>query len=227
MKAFKIFSLVLALIPGATYSQKVEVKKENSRVNGENITGYQVALASSVDEVQNSLSRYLKSLGKAKQSDEVITISEPLIDGKKYSTAIYSTTKQVGNGAAAWIGVDSEGGEETTLGRDLEKLVYDFGVSFYREKIQTQIDESLRALQIVEKQQARLINVNKDLRSKVESNKLEKIQLENSLANNKTELEDLTRKLQANIKAQDSIATATEQIRKVVEMHKERQQKVN
>lgn len=226
MKAFKRFFLIVALVPIVTYAQKVTVKKENSRVDGENIPGYQVALASTQAEVQNSLSRYLKTIGKTKQNDDVITISEPLIEGKKYTTSLYSITKQIGNNTAVWIGVNSESGEETSLNQDLEKLVYDFGVAFYREKIQIQIDESLRALQTVEKQQARLINQNKDLNNKVESNKREKIELEKSLVNNKTDLEDLTKKLQANIKAQDSVAIATEQIRKVVEMHKERQQKV-
>ncbi|MEX2231703.1 MAG: hypothetical protein WD824_06065 [Cyclobacteriaceae bacterium] len=226
MKAFKTFFLLLALLPIVTYAQKVEVKKENSRINSENIPGYQITLASTQEEVQNSLSRYLKTIGKTKQSDDVITISEPLIEGKKYTASLYSTTKQIGNNTAAWIGVNSDSGEETSLNRDLEKLVYDFGVSFYREKIQIQIDESLRALQTVEKKQARLINQNKDLNNKVENNKREKLQLEKSLVGNKTELEDLTKKLQANAKAQDSVAIATEQIRKVVEMHKERQQKV-
>jgi hypothetical protein len=226
MKAYKTFYILLALMPIVTYAQKVEVKKDNSRINGENVPGFQVALASTQEEVQNSLSRYLKTIGKTKQSDDVITISEPLIEGKKYTTSLYSTTKQIGNNTAAWIGVNSEIGEESSLNRDLEKLVYDFGVAFYREKIQIQIDESLRALQTVEKQQARLINQNKDLNTKVENNKREKIQLEKSLVNNKAESEDLTKKLQANIKAQDSVTIATEQIRKVVEMHKQRQQKV-
>ncbi|WP_254157854.1 hypothetical protein [Chryseosolibacter indicus] len=47
--------------------------------------------------------------------------------------------------------------------KDVEKLVHDFGVSFYRDKVQQQIDESNRALQAVEKQQLRLVGQNKDL----------------------------------------------------------------
>jgi hypothetical protein len=78
----------------------------------------------------------------------------------------------------------------------------------------------------VEKQQMRLVNQNKDLENKIEGNKREKIQLEKSLKNNKVELMTLTKKLEENKKAQDSVAIATEQIKKVVEMHKERQRKI-
>ncbi len=226
MTVCKIFLLVLSLMPFAVSAQSVEVKKETSRIEGENATGYQVSIAAPEEEVKSSLTKYLKLTGKTKVSGDYVTISEPLIGGKKYTTTLYSSAKQAGATTSAWIGVRAEGGEESSLDSDLRKLVYDFGVAFYREKIQVQIDESIRALQAVEKQQVRLVNQNKDLINKIENNKREKIELEQSLIKNKVELEDLTKKLQGNIKARDSVAVATEQIRKVVEMHKERQRRV-
>jgi hypothetical protein len=51
--------------------------------------------------------------------------------------------------------------------------------------------------------------------------------LEKSLENNKTENQELLKRIEQNKKAQDSVAVAAEQIKKVVEMHKERQRKVN
>ena len=72
----------------------------------------------------------------------------------------------------------------------------------------------------------RLSNQNKDLTSRIERKKREKIELEKSLVDYKLELEDLTKNLKANAKARDSVAIATEQIRKVVESHQERQRKV-
>jgi hypothetical protein len=227
MKVLLAFLLLLAAFPLLSDAQTVAVKKDNARVEGKNIPGYQVSLAASTGDVQTSLARYLKMIGKTKQGNDIITVNEPLIGGKKYTQPLLSTVKGTGSTAEAWIGVDSESGEDASLSRHLEKIIYDFGVSFYREKIQVQIDESLRALQTVEKQQLRLANQNKDLHSKIESNKQEKVQLEKSLVNNKIESEDLSRKLSENLKAQDSVAVATEQIRKVVQMHKEKQQKVH
>jgi hypothetical protein len=223
----KIFFLLVALFPFISHGQTVHVEKRSSRVHGDNVPGYQVALSSPEADVRHALEKYLKLLGKTKYSDDVITTMEPVIAGNKYVMPLYATTRQVATTTAAWIGMNYENGEEGTVSRDLEKLVYDFGVTFYRDKIQSQLDESMRALQTVERQQTRLVNQNKDLSNKIEGNKREKIELEKSLVENKIELEELTKKLQANVKAQDSIAVAAEQIRKVVAMHKEKQQKVN
>lgn len=219
----KMFLLLLPFVTLVSRAQSVEVKKEDGRIEGENTTGYQVALAAPADEVRNSFSRYLKNLGRTRQSGDYITLAEPVIGGKKFGSTLYATTKPSGNATSAWVGTR---GMEPGLNRTLEKLVYDFGVTFHKEKIQMQIDESMQALQAVEKQQSRLVNQNRDLSNKIENNKREKIALEKALVNNKIELEDLTKKLADNIKAQDSVAIATEQISKVVEMHKQSQRKV-
>lgn len=214
------------LLPFYTNAQTIEVRKESSRIEGENVPGFQVVLSAGEHEVRNSLIKYLKALGKTKTAGDYIATEQPVVGGKKYSNSLYATTKSIGNASAAWIGVNSASGEESNLDRDLEQLTYDFGVTFHREQIQKQIDESLQALQAVERQQMRLSNQNKDLTSRIERNKREKIELEKSLVDNKLELEDLTKNLKANAKARDSVAIATEQIRKVVESHQERQRKV-
>jgi hypothetical protein len=226
MMVAKMFIVLAGLLPFGAFAQSVVTKKKASRVEGENVTGYEVSLGAREDEVRVSLTKFLKAIGRTRQSGDYITISEPVVGGKKYTQTLYAITRSSGNSASAWIGMQSNVGEESGLDRDLDKLAYDFGVTFHREKIQTQIDESLRALQAVEKQQSRLVNQNEDLNHKIENNKREKTALEKSLVDNKIELDDLKRKLADNGKAQDSIAVTAEQIRKVVEMHKERQRKV-
>jgi hypothetical protein len=47
------------------------------------------------------------------------------------------------------------------------------------------------------------------------------------LENNKLEYESLLLKIEQNKKAQDSVAVAREQVKKVVEIHREKQRKVN
>jgi hypothetical protein len=105
--------------------------------------------------------------------------------------------------------------------------MHDFGVKFYREKIQVQIDESLRAAQAVDKQQQKLTNENKNLNVKLEDNKREKIQLEKSIENNKLANADLLKKIAKNKHDRDSVALAGVQIKKVMEAQKEKQRKVN
>ena len=225
MTVVKLFFAVLFLLPLSLWGQSVETKKETSLIDGVNALGYQVVLPGPEDDVASSLTRYLKGLGKTRSSADHTTVTEPVIAGKKYPGLLYATCKQTGNTSTAWIGV-ADDGKGSAIDRNIEKLVYDFGVAYHREQIQVQIDESLRALQVVEKQQQRLVNQNKDLHNRIESNKLEKIQLEKSLVQNKAELEQLNRNLAANGQAQDSVSVAVGQIRKVVEMHKQRQQRI-
>jgi len=220
----------LILISTLTFSQTVKVKKESARIKGENTEGYEVELEGTVNEVNASFVKFLKTTGKVKQSDDVITVNEPSLGSISYSLPVFAVSKGKGNGAAAWIGIRAtDWGKEDAerANKELEKLAYDFGVKFYRDKIQVQIDESLRAQQAVEKQQQRLANENKSLGIKLEDNKREKLQLEKSIENNTLENETLLKRIEKNKHDQDSVALAGEQIKKVVEMHKEKQRKVN
>ena len=111
--------------------------------------------------------------------------------------------------------------------KQLEKLVYQFGIRFYRDKIQAQIDEGQQALEAVVRQQQRLTNQNKDLNIRLGNNGQEKIQLEKAIEANKLENLVLLQKIENNKKSQDSVAQAGEKIKKVIELHKDRQRKVN
>ena len=90
-----------------------------------------------------------------------------------------------------------------------------------------QIDEAQQASDAVDKQKQRLLNQNKDLANKLVNNEQQKIQLEKSLETNKLDHLVLLQKIENNKKSQDSVANAGVQIKKVVELHKERQRKVN
>jgi hypothetical protein len=152
------------------------------------------------------------------------------VNGLAYSQPLFASVKSNGTKSTAWIGINSKTwnkADAEKINKELEKIMYDFGVKFYRDRIQGQVDESLRAVQAVEKQQQRLVNENKNLNTKLEDNKREKLQLEKSLENNKLEYESLLLKIEQNKKAQDSVAVAREQVKKVVEIHREKQRKVN
>lgn len=224
MTVIKIF-FVITFLPFAVFSQTITPKKESSRIEGQNATGYEVDLNAPESEVKTSLTKFLKTLGKTRTSGDYVTVANPTFNGKSTSVTLFATTKHLATTSSAWIGIP--GDEGSNLDDDLKNLVRDFGIAFHREQIQAQIDESVRALQAVEKQQLRLVNQNKDLNNKVEGNKRQKVALEKALVENKLELEDLTQKIAANVKAQDSVSVAGEQIKKVVEMHKERQRNVN
>jgi hypothetical protein len=223
-----IYILLFTLSSFAGFTQTVKVTKETVRLKGESAEGYEVQLDGTSNEVESQLNKYLKSVGKSKKADDAYAYSLPLINGKNYTSPLYAMVRDKGTGAA-WIGIRptewTSGTDE--ISKDIEKMLYDFGVNFYKEKIQQQIDESNRALMAVERQQQRLLNQEKDLTTRVTDNKNEKIQLERALENNKLQFESLTKKLAQNKKDQDSIAIANDQIKKVIEMQKEKQRRIN
>jgi hypothetical protein len=220
----KIFPILFVLFPFFGSAQSIEARKETSRIEGQNVNGYQVNIRGTGKEADNALAKYLKGLGKTRQSGDYITVAEPLIDGKKYDGTLYATIRIASGANAVWMTIT--GGQEDQSGKNdaaVKKLAHDFGVYFQREQIQAKIDESQRALDAVVKQKARLVKQNEDIHARIESNQRQKIQLEKSLVENKAELETLKNKLAANKKAQDSVEVASSQIKKVVEKHKQEQ----
>jgi len=227
-----ITALVLFFAFSVGHSQTVKTKTETARVNGESMDGYETTLDGNSVDVSTALVKYLKSIsiGKVKQSAGTITITDPVINGITYFSPIYAIVKDNNTTSAPWLGIktsDWKDDDASKANKLIEKTVYDFGVKYYRDKIQVQIDESIRASNAVDKQQQRTLNENQSLNSKLEYNKREKVRLEKALADNKAEYELLLKKIEQNIKAQDSIKVVSGQVKKVVDMHKERQSKVN
>ena len=228
LKKVTLVSLYLLFV-SLCHAQVVKVEKETSRVKGENTNGYAVVLDGSKDEVNNALQKYLRSLGKTKQSDGMILLLESSLHGSNEKIPIYGLTREKGTSTLAWMGVKADewpAGEADRINKELEKIAYEFGVKFYKDKIQVQIDESTQAMEAVEKQQQRLVNESRSLEQKMEYNQKEKVRLEKALENNKLEYEALIQRREKNKHDQDSVTAAGVQVKKVVEKHKERQGKV-
>ena len=225
-----VFLSIFILVTILAEAQTVIVKKEQTRIKNDYADGFEVDLPGTFEEIDGALSKLMKTLGKSKESDGYFTVAEPSIVGRAYASPVYGSTKQVGNIISAWIGLKkSEWNKDDAenVSKALEGMIRDFGITYHRDLIQKQIDETLRAAQAVERQTQRLTNQNKSLNTKLANNKQEKINLEKSLVDNKIELETLTKQLEKNKKDQDSVAIAGQQIQKVLEAHRERQRKVN
>jgi hypothetical protein len=212
-------------------AQKVTVGNQSQKVKNETAKGFQVALEGKPEDVAPAWNKFLKDSGKGKSSGELLVITEPTVGGTLYEKGIlYARSAGTGEKSTAWVGLlESEwsADELELVNKELEQLVYRFGVKFYKDKIQKQIDESVNAAQAVERQAQRASSEAKTLGNKLVSNEHQKVQLEKSLEENKLENLVLKQKIVNNKNAQDSLAQVAIQIQKVVDMHKERQMKVN
>jgi len=222
--------LVIAGLSLPVLAQKVTVSKEKERIKGNHLEGYATELNGTLEEVNASFIKYLKTVGKVKAFSVLPTqVTDANVNGVRYAAPIHAMTRAKGEKVLAWIGLDNaaDSSQASSARKDFEKVVYDFGVRFYQDQIQKDIDESERAQQTAEKKTQQLQNENKSLNSRLEFNQKEKLRLEKALADNKLEYETLLLNIASNIKGQDSVSVATEQIKKMVDLHKERQKKVN
>ena len=230
MNKFKILLISICLIVTAQ-AQTVTVNSKSEKVKGESSEGYATELEGKKDDVSPAWNKFLKDIGKVKNPGGTITITEPAIGGTVYPKGIvYATVEGNEEKATIWLGLNKDEwvvNDIEIVTKELEKLVYRFGVKFYRDQIQKQIDEAQQASDAVDKQKQRLLNQNKDLTNKLANNEQQKIQLEKSLEVNKLDHLVLLQKIVNNKNSQDSVSNAGVQIKKVVELHKERQRKVN
>ena len=224
-------SLFLLIISIATIAQTVTSKKQSEKVKNESADGASVELDGKQADVNAQWSKFLKDLGKVKLfSSDTTVITEPVFNGTIYKGTLYAYSFEDGNKTRVWLGYLSKEWEEKDLdfiSKQTDRLVYQFGVQFYRAQVQKQIDETNDATTAVEKQKLRLVNQNKDLTIQLANNEQEKIQLEKSLQANQLEHEALKIRIEKNKKAQDSLTNASLQIKKVGETHKEKLRKIN
>lgn len=221
-----IFSSLAISLP----AQSIKVKKEKARVKGENVEGFEVELPGSYGAIHSDFTKFLKTFGKTRGSDPINVTGATL--GTSTTAPVYGVVKEKERDkfSLAWLGIRKEEWPEGDYDKgmkELEKMVYDFAKQYHQDVVQREINESVTALNAVEKQQQRLVTENKNLNIKLEDNKREKLQLEKAIENNKLEYESLLLKIENNKNAQDSVAQAGVQIKKVIESQKEKKKKVN
>ena len=224
----KFFALGILMLAGVlAHAQKVSVSAGQERINGKNCEGYSTLLTGTLEEVNTALAKYLKTFGKVKSNGNQFQVLEAQVNLTRYVNPFFAVTKAKGAQVSVWMGASEESDSVKSIRNELEKLAYNFGVKFYKDKIQGDIDESLRAQNAAEKQQQRLTLEGKNLASRQEMNAKEKIRLQKALADNRLDSAKFVHALARNKKSLDSLAIATDQIKKMVETHKERQRKVN
>ena len=229
----KVCGVIVFLLMGlVSFSQSANVKSQQQRVKGDNVDGFAIELEGQKADVTASLTKYLKEIGKLKfLTSDPLVITDPLFNGLVYTKkSIYALTTESGNVTTAWLGIkptEWESKDVNFINKQLERLAGEFGVQFQRERMQSQIDETQQAADAVEKQALRFLGQGKDIQTKLVNNELEKIKLDKAFEANKLENAVLKIKIENNKKAQDSIANAAGQIKKVKDEQLQKLRKIN
>ncbi len=228
----KFYVIALTFFCATAFAQTVSVKKTNEKVKGDKVEGFSSELEGKYSDINSQWSKFLKDLGRVKLfSSDPTVITEPVFNGTVYPKGIlYAYIFENGSQSRVWLGILPSEWEEKDVdyaNKQLDKLVYQFGIQFYRSKVQLQIDETTEAAAAVDKQKQRLINQNKDMTIQLANNEQEKIHLIKVMDANNLEHAALLIKLERNKKAQDSLTNVSEQIKKVKDTHQEKLRKIN
>jgi hypothetical protein len=230
MKRLAIFSAAL-LMATLGFAQTIKVSKRQNRIKEADAIGYTSEVLGKTGDIENSLGKFLKEIGKVRSSSTYISVIGPTIGGIIYDgNVLYAKATGDDNKCEVWIGIDTadwKGRDHSEVMERIEKITYQFVVKYYRDLAQKDIDESQQALDATEKQKLKLVSQNKDLNTKLINNEQEKIRLEKALEINKLDNAVLKQKLINNKNSQDSVATAGVQIKKVLDAQKEKQRKIN
>lgn len=229
MKA--IFSTLLILVAMLTHAQKVTTSKDQRQIKGTSASGYASELTGESDAVSQAFSKFIRDYGKIRTAAGVTTIGSPVLGGTTYDkNSAYAIVKGDAIKTTVWVGlIEAEWPEADfeNLTTAIKDLIYQFGVKFYRDRIQEEIDQTQQALDATDRKLQRLTAQNKDMNARLLDNEQEKIKLEKALEDNKNEHVILLQKIDANKVSQDSVTNAALQIKKVLDAQKDRQQKIN
>ncbi len=215
-----------------TEAQTVTVKRVSEKVKGENMDGFTTDLKGKRNDVTSTLTKIVKEHGKIKfLSSDPIIITNPVLDGTLYEKGIlYAFVKEAGTNSTVWIGRKASDWTEAqleTVDKQLEKLVYQTGIKFYRDAVQHDIDQAQQAIDAVDRQISKAFNQEKDLGKKLLNNEQEKVKLEQALEANKLENAVLKVKIENNKKAQDSLANSMTHIQEMKKIHETKMRAIN
>jgi hypothetical protein len=223
--------LAMVFIVFNAFGQKVTVGKKTEKVRNENADGYMTDLDAKSDDVRLALTKFLKDAGKSKNNGDMIVVNAPVINATPYGKGVlYASVSGSDVKSRVWIGIlgtEWNPSDVETVLKDIEQMTYRFGIKYYRDKIQLQIDEGQQAADAVTKQTQRTVNEGESLAKKLKANDEEKIRLEKALEANKLEDLVLKQKIVNNKKSLDSLGMVAGKIKTVIDGHKERQGKVN
>ena len=231
MKNVVMFCFVFSIASLSLAQPTITVIKKTHKIKATTANGFSVDLTGTIKEAENSLPKFLKNYGKTRTGFDFTTVSSPFMGGITYEDkTLYATADGDDKKVTVWMGIDTaewRGEDINSVLKKINKVVYEYGVHFYFDQAQKEIDESQQAFDATEKQKNRLVNQNKNLNLQLSNNEQEKIRLEKALEANALEKAVLLQKIENNNKAQDSVANAGVQIKKVLDAQKEKQKKIN
>ena len=234
MKRTLLVVLLVCLATLSSYAQKSPVTEEDKSINNIPRKGQQVSMQLDSRRVETSWLKQLneKFGSKVKNNKGVVNMDGVVIEEiAPNPIRVISKVDATPTGTTVWWSIDLG---NAYLAKDAtpvqwksaEKYLKDFARMMYREDLVSQISEAERALIASQNNNAAVIEKQNSIKKDIDKNKVRKTEIQQQLAANAAELQQLNNLIDLNLKEQEASRGDIVNMRISLESVKERMNKI-
>jgi hypothetical protein len=227
-----LFLLLLGVLQVS--AQRSPVDESDQNINNIPRKGQRVSLQLDNKRVETSWIKHLSDQfpGKVKNNKGIITMDGVTIpDISPTPVRIISRVDALPTGTGVWWSIDLGNaylGQASTPAqwKAGEKYLKDFARAMYREDLVAQITDAEKALVTSQNNHMAVISKSDAIKKDIERNKARKVEIQQQLAANVAELQQLNNQVDANLKEQEAARADIVNMRVALESVKERMSKI-
>ena len=234
MKRSLLIVLIVCLASLGSYAQKSPVNEEDKSINNIPRKGQQVSMQLDSRRVETAWLKQLseKFGSKLKNTKGVLTLDGVVIEEiAPNPIRVISKVDATPTGTTVWWSIDLG---NAYLAKDAtpvqwksaEKYLKDFARMMYREDLVSQIAEAERALVASQNNNIAVIEKQNSIKKDVDKNKVRKVEIQQQLATNAAELQQLNNLIDLNLKEQEASRGDIVNMRIALEAVKDRMNKI-
>jgi hypothetical protein len=228
--------LLFLLLLGALHvsAQRSPVDEADQNINNIPRKGQRVSLQLDNKRVETSWIKQLNEQfpGKVKNNKGIITMDGVTIpDVSPTPVRVISRVDALPTGTGVWWSIDLGNAylgqaSTPTQWKAAEKYLKEFARSMYREDLVAQITDAEKALVTSQNNHMAVIGKADAIKKDIERNKARKLEIQQQLAANAAELQQLNNQVDSNLKEQEAARADIVNMRVALESVKERMSKI-
>ena len=234
MKRSLLILLLVCVAALSGYAQKSPVDEADKSINGIPRKGQQVTMQLDNRRVEAAWLKQLtdKFGNKVKNTKGVLSIDGVVIDEiAPNPIRVISKVDAAPTGTTVWWSIDLGNaylGKESTpvQWKSAEKYLKEFARMMYREDLSGQITDAEKALVNSQNNHMAVIDKQNTIKKDIDKNKVKKLEIQQMLATNAAELQQLNNLIDLNLKEQEAARADIVNMRISLESVKERINKI-
>lgn len=234
MKKLRSTLAFLFIAPLTLFAQTVVVTEQTDRVEGKEVPGVTTTLEiKDSRDVQKQWMNQFKSYGRVTEKDGFFVVSEAYIPkiainnpGRTFSRILLTE-----EGTKVWWGIEF-GGEfvgpehHPTKMKTAKATLHQFGVDVYVNKVNSEIEDAERAVQVEVKNYESLVKSGDNFSEEFEKNHLQKLKLQERLAQNRVDSTNISNLILQNKLDQEGSLLEIEKLKEAKELIKKKLERI-